>query len=287
MNFGQLYQQSRWPVSFELFPPKEGQAIPALMQTVAELAALQPAILTVTYGALGSTLRLTQQLVTDIQQRFSLPVASHLTCVAATRASVGKYLEILLGHGIRHIVALRGDRPVGQNPDPAPGEFRHAADLVAFIKAGWPQLSIAVAGYPEKHPEAADFSTDIRHLRAKVDAGADAVLTQLFYDNDDFFRFHEACLKAGIAVPIVPGLMPIQNFKQILRITALCGARIPEALRLQLDRHQEDAHAIADIGAEWTIRQITGLRAHGFGAHHLYVLNRAQAAQRIIKELFS
>ena len=286
MSFKQLYASERLVLSFEIFPPKTAEGVPILRQTVQELLALKPDILTVTYGAMGSTQRLTQDLVTEFQQQQKVPVASHLTCVNATKASITAYVSELLAQDVTHIVALRGDQPAGLT-DAFNGDFKHAQALVAFIKAQFPTMSMAVAAYPEKHPEASDVAADIAHLKAKVDAGADVILTQLFYNNDSYFRFRDACAAAGIRVPIIPGLMPILSLKQVLRITSMCGATLPTALLNELEAYGNDPTMQQKLGTNWAIAQALDLIRHGVPGIHLYVLNRIEAAQAFVAALRS
>ncbi len=286
MTFTEIYQ-SRPAISFEVSPPKTADGVASLQKTMDELVTLKPALVTVTYGAMGSTQQTTQLLVTGFKKKYQIPVASHLTCISATRQSIRQYAETLLAHGVRHVVALRGDIP----PDAAAqgrdvlGDFKHASELVAFIKQHYPQISMAVAGYPEKHLEAPDMRSDIQYLKQKVDAGADAVITQLFYDNQNYSRFCLECAAAGIRVPIIPGLMPVVNLHQIKRITSMCGATIPKDLMQQLDACGDDPMAVLECGVAWTVRQARELLAQKVPGIHFYVLNKAQAAEKIVKQL--
>jgi methylenetetrahydrofolate reductase (NADPH) len=285
MTFRELYGQAAPAFSFEVFPPKQAEGVDRLRETIQNLMALKPALITVTYGAMGSTNHSTQSLVIEFRKHFHIPVASHLTCIQATQASIHIYIQTLIESDVRYVVALRGDIPAGTAPSAVVNDFKHGADLVAYIKAQFPEISIAVAGYPEKHTEAPDMASDIRHLKQKVDAGADAVITQLFYNNEDFFRFRDRCQTAGIQVPIVPGLMPVLNFSQIKRITSMCGAHLPAALLRGLEKHQHDPEELLKYSVDWTLLQAKGLISAKVPGIHFYVLNKADAAADIVKNL--
>lgn len=285
MGFKQLYQSPQRPaISFEVFPPKNPQGLAQLHACLNDLVALHPAIVTVTYGAMGTTQALTQELVISFSHKHQLPVASHLTCVGASPASIRTYLQPLIRNGITHIVALRGDAPTGETLSVF-GEFAYAYELVTFIRQEYPGISMAVAGYPEKHLQASSAEEDLRYLKQKVDAGADAVITQLFYSNKDYYRFRDRCTQLGIKVPIVPGLMPITNLRQITRITAMCGATLPAPLHQALEQAQTDAAAMLNIGVAWAVSQSQDLLRQGVPGIHFYVLNRAEAAKRIIQAI--
>ena len=285
MVFSHLYKNtSRAAISFEVFPPKNPEGLLQLHNTLDAIVTLKPAMLTVTYGAMGSTQNLTQDLVIEFRKKFQLPVASHLTCVGASRNSIRTYVQRLIDNDVRDVVALRGDIPSDQAGSVF-GDFTHAKDLVAFIRSEFPMLDMVVAGYPEKHVQATDLATDIQFLKSKVDAGASAVVTQLFYNNDDFYRFRERCIQAGITVPIVPGIMPITSFKQVLRITSMCGAVLPASLLKSLEQKQADTYAMQQLGINWAIAQSKDLLKQGVPGIHYYVLNRAEAAQRIMEAI--
>jgi methylenetetrahydrofolate reductase (NADPH) len=286
MRFVEHFASRKGPViSFEVFPPKTEKALEQLLDVLPRLIALQPSYMTVTYGALGSTQARTLEIASLIRKRYRFDAASHLTCVGASREEIDSILNRLTDEGIENIVALRGDPPQGETKFVAPeGGFRHASELVAHIKRT-ARFGIAVAGYPEKHIEAPDLATDMRHLKAKVDAGADVVVTQLFYDNADFFAFERKLRALGVKVPLVPGLLPIQSFSQIKRITSLCGAKIPPALHGELDAAGDDEAKVQEIGVRWTVDQCRELLARGVPGIHFYVLNRAAHMEKILAQI--
>jgi methylenetetrahydrofolate reductase (NADPH) len=280
------YFLSRGPViSFEVFPPKTERAMADLEAVLPRLVALKPSYMTVTYGALGTTQARTIEIAASIRRRHGLETASHLTCVGSSRKEIDAILERLTASGIENIVALRGDPPQGETRFvPPEGGFRHANELVAHIrKTG--RFGIAVAGYPEKHVEAPDMETDLANLKRKVEAGGDIVITQLFYDNEDFFAFERRVRAMGVAVPVVPGLLPIQSFAQVKKITGLCGSKIPPDLHRELEAAGDDAAAVQEIGIRWTALQAKDLLRRGAPGIHFYVLNRAAHMERILAEM--
>lgn len=287
MKLSDIYSADKPAVSFELFPPKSDAGMETLFQDLADLAACKPAFMTCTYGAGGSTREKTLEVLARLKAVFPhIPVASHLTCVGATVAEIEAYIHSAIERGVDYIVALRGDPPKGETAFKAvEGGFSFANELVALVHAGFPELGILVAGYPETHPEAAAPEADIENLKRKVDAGADAVVTQLFYDNDDFFRWRDRCAAAGIAVPIVPGLLPVTNLAQVKRITSLCGARIPAPLLERLERHEGSKDGQEIVGIGHAVEQARGLIAAGVPGIHFYVLNKSHAAQFICRDL--
>ena len=237
MKLSAAYGPAKFGLSFELFPPKTPQGVANLFQHVARLVESRPSFITCTYGAGGSTQELTLEIVARVHREFQLPVATHLTCVGRTVDELRQYLRTARESGVENVVALRGDPPRGDTTfKPVPGGFRYANELVALIHAEFPGFGVAVAGYPETHQEAPSPEVDLANLKRKVDAGADVVVTQLFYNNDDFFRFRDRCHALGIRLPIVPGLLPVTNFAQIKRIASLCGAQLPEPFVRRLGR---------------------------------------------------
>jgi methylenetetrahydrofolate reductase (NADPH) len=286
MRLSDIYRAGKLAISFELFPPKSNEAEQELFRNVAELVGFGPSYITCTYGAGGSTRDKTLAIVSRVRQQFGVPVAAHLTCVGSTREQLRDYLRDAASRRIDSIVALRGDPPRGQSSfRPVDGGLRYANELVSLIKNEFPQFGIAVAGYPETHLEAPSPEVDLENLRRKVYAGADVVITQLFYDNEDFLRFRERCAQMGIEVPIVPGVLPITNFAQIKRITSLCGAKLPAPLLHDLETHADDAAAQFEIGVAYAIRQVRELIASGVPGIHFYVLNKSQAAARVLEDV--
>jgi methylenetetrahydrofolate reductase (NADPH) len=272
-------------ISFEFFPPKDQEGVERLFATVAELQPFKPAYVSVTYGAGGSTRRLTVELVGRIQREVGIEAMAHLTCVGAAREELGDVLDHLEAAGIDNVIALRGDPPKGASSfQVTPGGFRHASELIAFIKQRY-ALCVAAACYPEKHPESPSLESDLAHLKLKVEAGAEFLITQLFFDNADYFEFVERSRQLGIDVPIIAGIMPITSLAQVKRFTAVCGARIPEQLLQRLEPLASDAEAVAAVGVEHAIQQCRELLARGVPGIHFYTLNRSRASIEILRAL--
>ena len=272
--------------SFEFFPPRDEPGLQRLFETVADLRAYRPAYVSVTYGAGGSTRRLTLDLVRRIKAETGIETMAHLTCVGSSRDEIALVVDQLVDGGIKNILALRGDPPSGQvSFQVADNGFAHADELVAFIRERHPQLCIGVAGYPEKHTEAYDFATDLTHLKRKVDAGANFIVTQLFFDVCDYFGFEERLAEANITVPMLPGIMPITNVSQIKRFTALCGAHIPARLMARLESVQTDTESVRAVGVEHAVQQCRELLSHNVAGIHFYTLNRSTATVEIIRRL--
>ena len=285
MHLRDVYGPGRFGLSFELFPPKTPTGEAELFAQLPDLLEFRPAYVTCTYGAGGSTRSKTLEVVTRVRQTHGVTVASHLTCVGSTVEQLRDYLSEAQGCGVENIVALRGDPPQGETSFRAvPGGLRWANELVELIRREFPALGIAVAGYPETHREAASPEADLENLRRKVEAGADVVITQLFYDNADFFRFRERYEAAGIRAPLVPGVLPVTNLAQIKRIASLCGARLPEELMGELSRHEEDAAGQFAVGVSFAQRQVRELLAEGVPGVHFYVLNKSPATVAVLRE---
>ena len=283
MKLSAAYGPGKFGLSFELFPPKTDQGVANLFQHVARLTEFHPSFITCTYGAGGSTQELTLEIVARVHREFQLPVATHLTCVGRTVDQIREYLRTARELNVQNVVALRGDPPKGDTAfRPVDGGFRYANELVALVHGEFPELGIAVAGYPEKHQEAPSLDVDLVNLKRKVDAGADAIVTQLFYNNDDFFRFRDRCHALGIHLPIVPGLLPVTNFAQIKRITALCGAQLPPAFVERLEAAGESVDDQFQIGVEFATEQSQSLIDAGIPGIHYYVLNRSEAAAAVL-----
>jgi methylenetetrahydrofolate reductase (NADPH) len=280
-----VYGPDRFGLSFELFPPKTESGARALFQHVEQLTQFRPSYITCTYGAGGSTRDKTLDVVDRVKQQFQVPVASHLTCVGATREDLRGYLIEAQRRGVDAIVALRGDPPEGQEHfKPVPGGLRYANELVELIRGEFPQFSIAVAGYPETHQEALSPEADLDNLKRKVEAGADVVITQLFYQQDDFFRFRDRYDQAGIEAPLVPGILPVTNLAQIKRITALCGARLPDPFVQRLSE-QEDPEWQFQVGVDFATEQVQALVDGGVPGVHFYVLNKSQATSQVLQRV--
>lgn len=269
--------------SFEFFPPKTADGISNLEQTSLELAALNPAFFSVTFGAGGSTRDRTYATVVDIQEKSGVEVAPHLSCVSSTRDNVREILNAYIDKGIRHIVALRGDMPSGVVEA---GEFRYANELVSFIRTETgDHFHIEVAAYPEYHPQASSADRDLQNFTRKVAAGASSAITQYFYNPDAYSSFVERCRQAGVEIPIVPGIMPITNYHQLARFSDSCGAEIPRWIRKRLEGYGEDLASIRSFGDEVVTGLCATLLAQGAPGLHFYTLNRMQPSLAILKNL--
>jgi methylenetetrahydrofolate reductase (NADPH) len=271
-------------VSFEFFPPKTDAGFRSLFRTIEELKRLDPGYVSVTMGAGGSTRAKTVDLVTEIQGQIGITAMAHLPCVGFSQAELRRVLQRLEQAGIGNVLALSGDLPRVEGYEPPPDGFRYANELVAFIRAGF-DFCIGGGCYPETHPAAPSPEADLRNLKRKVEAGTDFLITQLFFDNADYFAFLERARAAGIRVPIVPGIMPITSAANIRRITSLCGSRIPPALEERLRETGEDDAATMALGVEWATRQCRELLERGAPGIHFYTLNRSPATRRIYEQL--
>ena len=286
MTIADAYGTGKFGLSFELFPPKTDQGERALMRHTRQLVDFNPSYITCTFGAGGSTQDKTLSIISRVHAEFQLPVATHLTCVGLDRDQLKDYLSQAAAAGVDNVVALRGDPPQGEESFQATeGGFSYANELVAMIRGEFPQMGIAVGGYPEVHQEAPSREDDLKHLKLKVDAGADIVITQLFYDNEDFYRFRDDCDRIGVDAPIVPGLLPVTNAAQIKRITSLCGARLPQRFLSALDAAGDDADAQFQAGVEFATRQTQDLLQHGVPGLHFYVLNKSEATSRVLQSV--
>jgi methylenetetrahydrofolate reductase (NADPH) len=269
-------------VSFEFFPPKTAEMEQTLWEAVTRLAPLQPNFVSVTYGAGGSTRERTHATVKRILAETMLTPAAHLTCVAATCAEIDAVIGAYAQAGVRHIVALRGDplAGAGEKYAPHPGGYRNAADLVAGIKR-MADLEVSVSAYPEKHPDSPSVTADIDMLKAKVDAGATRAITQFFFENDLYFRYLDRVRAAGIDIPIVPGILPVQNFKTTKTFAARCGASVPAWLADRFDGLDDDAATRKLIAAAVAAEQVLDLVDHGVTDFHFYTMNRADLVYAI------
>jgi methylenetetrahydrofolate reductase (NADPH) len=278
---------SRKLFSFEFFPPKTDAGQLSLERTIRELSDLAPAFVSVTYGAGGSTRVKTMEVVQWIEREARLCAMAHLTCAGATQEEIAGVLDKLVDAGIENVMALRGDPPAGQATfERVAGGFGYAADLVAFIRKRYGRkLCLGGAGSPEGHIECRDIDQDIRHLKAKVDAGLDFVVTQLFFDNRFYFDFVARARAAGIEIPIIPGLMPIRSVAGIERMTSLTGASIPAALKAELQRVREDEAATLSLGIAQTTAQAVELLHGGAPGIHFYTLNQSPATRIILTAL--
>jgi len=280
-----LFKQKNRTLSFEVFPPVREGNLESLFTTIAELKELNPDFISVTYGAGGGTRDKTIEIAARVKKEIGSEALAHLTCVGSSRDDIARILEDMKAQSIENILALRGDPPRGEEKFVRPaGGFGFANELVAFIKAH-DGFSIGVAGYPEGHPEAPSFDDDLKNLKLKVDAGADFIVTQLFFHNDDFYRFRDRAMAMKIRVPIIPGIFPILNYKQILRITELCGAKIPPALGERLCWLKDKPGEVEKYGIEYAQQQAWDLIRNEVCGLHICTMNQSRAARKIVREL--
>lgn len=285
MNFKDFYQSGRPRFSFETFPPKDEKGITDLFEALKDLAVFDPAFISVTYGAMGTTRDLTRDLAIRIWEELKLTTAFHFTCVGADRKSIKEYVQRLQKEGLNLVVALRGDPPAGETRFVPPKDgFAYANELVAYLKE-IDGFSIAVAGYPEGHVEAVSKEEDLKNLVRKVKSGADIVLTQLYFNNDDYFDFVARARKAGVTVPIIPGIMPILSFKQIEKISKLCGASLPEHLRRELLENEHNPEKIREIGIRHAQEQCRELLEKKVPGIHFYILNKSHSTKKVLEGL--
>lgn len=269
--------------SLEFFPPKNEAAATSLRETRAQLAELKPAYISVTFGAGGSTQQGTLETVLEIQQA-GIAAAPHLSCITSSQDELKHLLEIYQQKGISRIVALRGDLPSGAHGHM--GELRYANELVEFIRRETgDHFHIEVAAYPEFHPQAADASSDLDNFKRKVEAGADSALTQYFYNADAYFRFIDACEKRNINIPVIPGMMPITNYKQLARFSDACGAEIPRWLRLRLQDYGDDLASLKAFGYDVTLDLCQQLLDGGAPGLHFYSMNRVEPTCQLWRDL--
>ena len=265
-------------ISFEFFPPKTEEGVENLYRTVEELRPCRPSFVSVTYGAGGSTRDRTLELVARIQREIGLTTMAHLTCVGSTRDEIGEVLRRLQDAGIRNVLALRGDPPKGETEfKPVAGGFAYASELVNFIRDQGFDFCVGAACYPEGHVENRDLDVDLQNLVTKVEQGVDFLVSQLFFDNEDYGAFLRRAKAAGIDVPIVPGLMPVTNVGQTERFTKMCGSRIPQELSRRLKIVEDDASAVVATGVAWCVQQSEELLEAGAPGLHFYTLNRSSA----------
>jgi len=284
VSIHQAYTNGRFGLSFELFPPKTPESEAMMWRTVEELMAFHPAMITCTYGAGGSTRSTTLDVIDGVRSRYNVPVASHLTCVGSTTDELREYLAAARSRGVAAIVALRGDPPKGETQfQQVAGGLRHASELVSLIRSEFPEFGICVAGYPETHQEAASPAADLENLKRKCDAGGEVVVTQLFYDNVDFFRFRDRCIAMGITAPIVPGVMPVTNYAQVRRIATLCKARLPDDFTRAFEAAGDNEVAQFEAGVGFAARQVKALLESGVPGIHFYVLNKSPATMRVLE----
>ena len=286
MHISRCFGQGQPVFSFEFFPPKTEEGLHSLYSTLQDLAELNPSFVSVTYGAGGSTRELTVDLTARIKQEIGIEAMAHLTCVGHSSAEIAAVVDRLRDAGIENVLALRGDPPKGQSAFVPPADgFAHGSELVGFLRSKYADLCLGSACYPEGHVECVNREADLEFLKHKVDAGADFLITQLFFAPEDYFAFVDRARAAGITVPIVPGLMPITNVSQLERMTTMCGCRIPEALRTRLEQVRTDDAAVVSTGIEWATDQARALLAGGAPGIHFYTLNRSLSTRMVYLNL--
>lgn len=274
------------PISFELFPPRTQEGAARLPGVVCQLAEAKPAYFSVTHGAGGSDQDGTYETLLTVVRECGITAAPHLTCIGSTKEKIGALLDKYRAAGVKRIVALRGDLPATAMSAAAPGEFRYANELVSFIREEHGSyFTIEVAAYPEMHPQAPGAQADFDNFRRKVEAGADGAITQLFYNVDAYFDFVARCEKAGITIPITPGIMPITGYANIVRFCTGCGADLPRWLKLRLEDMKDDKPALMEFGLEFVTRLCETLLRHGAPGLHFYTINQAEPTLRLCANL--
>lgn len=285
MRFSEIYGHRGPVISLEFFPPKVAEDLDKTLATIRRLAKQKPDFMTVTYGAGGGTRELTREIVSYISETLKLTAVAHLTCVGHTKSEIDAIVDDLVSSGIHHLLALRGDPPQGTDRFiPTPGGFSSARDLAQHL-AKRKEISLAVAGYPETHREAASPEADIQYLKSKVASGAEVILTQLFFSVPAYFSFVKRARAAGITAPIVPGIMPIRDATQIKRFTSMCGASIPQTMLDQLEPIEGDPEAVRQFGVDYAVAMCRELLAGGAPGLHLYTLNRSNQVEEILSQL--
>ena len=288
MRIARLLSLNEPSFSFEFFPPKTDAGVTTLFETVAALRPLAPAFVSVTYGAGGSTRERTVDLVVRIKAELRIEAMAHVTCAGATRGDLAGLLDRLAAGGVENVLALRGDPPRGAPAfAPVPGGFHYASELVALVRSERARWDFCLGGacYPQKHPEAPDPYQDLLNLKAKVDAGAEFLITQMFFDNSYYFDFVDRARRLGVDVPIVPGIMPVTNAEQIERIAALSGVAIPERFAAELRDRRGDPQAALELGVAFSTLQCADLLRRGAPGIHFYTLNRSSATRAILAAL--
>ena len=280
MKITTLFNENKPIISFEIFPPKQTTSIESIYSTIDALAPLSPDFISVTYGAGGSTQGKTVQIASLLKNQYNITPLAHLTCVGASKESINHILDELEEEGVRNILALRGDLP----DNGALGDFIYASDLIQYIKQRGP-FDLAAACYPEKHIEALTLGEDIQHLRYKVNCGAQVLISQLFFDNEAFYKWREYVRSQGVRVPIVAGIMPITSAKQLQRMVTLCGASIPISIQNLIKAYNHNAQALKEAGIAYATMQIIDLLASGVDGIHLYTMNQADIAKRIMENI--
>ena len=276
----------RTTFSVEFFPPKDEAAADRMLRAAEDLRPYDPDFVSITYGAGGGTRETTMRYARALKEDLGFEVMPHLTCAGHTKEELLEILGEFRDAGFRAVMALRGDPPKGEDSFSAvEGGFSHADELVSLARAYFPEFSIGVAGYPEKHPEAPDFGSDVSHLANKVSCGADFVTTQLFFDNAKYFSFVNSCRAGGIDAPVLPGLLPVGSLSQIKRFCAMCGATLPDELTRRLEAAGDDPEAVGQVGADWAYGQLAELLDRGAPGFHVYCLNKSKVVIEALERL--
>lgn len=282
MKIIDILNQNRLSLSFEVFPPKTETAFESVKNAVEQIARLKPAFMSVTYGAGGGTSKYTLEIAQNIEKRYAVPTLAHLTCVSSTRKAIAQRIAEMKACGIENIMALRGDIPQDLlDADRSGWDYRYAVDLVTELTAADRDFCVGGACYPEVHPESTDQAEDILHLKEKVDAGCDFLTTQMFFDNDLMYDFLNKIRRAGITVPVIPGIMPITSASQIERVVKLSGSYLPQRFRSLLDKYGDDPAAMKQAGIAYATGQIVDLYANGIRNVHVYTMNKPDVAESI------
>ena len=286
MKISELFKTKTPTLSFEVFPPKTSDTYETVKDAAEHIAALGPDFMSVTYGAGGGTSKYTIDIAADIEERYGVPVIAHLTCVSSSRDTVKARIEDMANAGIKNVLALRGDVPESmKNDDRSLWHYSHAVDLISEIKESGKDFCIGGACYPEVHPESSCQKEDIKHLKEKIDAGCEFLTTQMFFDNNLFYNFMYKIREAGITVPIVAGIMPITNAKQVERAIKLSGSHMPQRFKALVDHFGTDPRAMMQAGIAYSTDQIIDLLANGISAVHVYSMNKPEVAEAIQKNL--
>ena len=282
MKIIDILNRNRLSLSFEVFPPKTETAFESVRSAVEQIARLKPAFMSVTYGAGGGTSKYTLDIAKSIEKQYGVPTLAHLTCVSSTKATIAQEIKEIEACGIKNVMALRGDIPQElQDADRSKWDYQYAVDLVSELKGANCDFCIGGACYPEVHPESANQTDDIRHLKEKVEAGCDFLTTQMFFDNNLLYNFLYKIRQAGITVPIIPGIMPITNANQVARAVKLSGSFIPQRFKSLVDKFGDDPAAMKQAGIAYATDQIIDLYANGIQNVHVYSMNKPDVAEKI------
>jgi methylenetetrahydrofolate reductase (NADPH) len=287
VKIDEILRHRRPCISFEFFPPKTDAGVENLLKTIKALRILNPGFVSVTYGAGGSSRARTREVVGRIKRELDIEPLAHVTCTGHSRAELLEIFSDLQAEGVENIMALRGDPPKGQaNFEPHPDGFAYATDLIAMLRERFP-FAIGASAYPEKHPEAESLDSDIENARRKIAAGATFLVTQFFFENDDYFAYVDRARAAGIDVPIIPGIMPITNYDAVAGMLAMNGGKLPQTLLAELEARRDEPEAIADLGVAYTSLQCRELLQRGAPGLHFYTLNKSPATRAIVSALIA